>query len=344
MIGSSTLKALIPWSLTLEQVKNYRQPRIELASSWGLLENDRTITTVNPVQAFPGQAAAILPAFDPNTNGSRSVGDGSGNAVVYLRDSITSTATSGVGSFVVDPDSYYVGGCRIEHDLGSSTYRHAVGRPDFPSVGITGSDSAVLRLNNGLVRATFTYSNATVSQWVVEWWDGSQWDTSTEFAVVGFGQHGELALHSASILRNTAEQCTVRFRVLGASVTIEGLTQCDFTIHRGSRWVTVRPSGDYAPLTGWRIQFNTSVASTSITGGIRRTSNNGGGNRELLASAANATADTTNGRLTAPSSTAEIFGVGVELGGSGATGENTAAEQMGEWFAPLSEVARVVAN
>ena len=346
MIGSSSLNALVPWSITLEQVDDFRQPRLELAASYGLLDNARSITTYTSLQGFPGDSVVYLAAFDPDENGTRLVGDGSGNGVSWLSDTTTAAATSGVGAFVVPPANYYVGGCRVEHDLGSSTYRHAVGRPDFPSAGVTGSNSGVLRLQNGLVRATFTYSNATVSQWVVEWWDGSQWDASTEFAVVGFGNHGELALHSATILRNTAEMCSVRFRVLGASAGTEGLTQCDFTIRRGLRWVWVRPAGDLAPASGWRIQFNTSVASTSITGGIRRTSNNAGGNRELLASAANATADTTNGRLTASSSTTELFGVGCEVGGSGASAATraAAAEQMEEFFAAFSESARVVKN
>ncbi len=343
--GSTRGDGYLRWQVQLEQAGDFRQPRIELPAAYGLLTNGRSITSYTSIQAFPGDAVVVLAAFDPDQNGSRSVGDGSGNAVIYLGDATNAAATSGVGAFVCPPANYYVGGCRVEHDLGSSTWRHAVGRPSFPSVGVTGSDSGRLRLSNGLVRATLTYSNATVSTWSVEWWDGAQWDAATEFNVVGFGQHGELALHSASILANTAERCTLRFRALGANIGIEGLTHCDFTIRRGVRWLWVHPSGDYAPTGGWRIQFDASIPSTAITGGLHRTTNNAGGNRELLASASNASADLANGRLTAPTATtSELFGVGCEVGGSGAAGRNTAASQMEEFFAAFTETARVVAN
>jgi hypothetical protein len=145
------------------------------------------------------------------------------------------------------------------------------------------------------------------------------------------------------VLYNTAEMAAVRFRALGVA-TREGLTYVDFSTRRGQKWLTVRVEGDLAPTSGWRMQFATATASTSITGGIRRTSNNAAGNRELIASATNASADTTNGSLTTTSITQETFGVGCEVAGSSATGQNTAANQMEEWFAAISERAVVVAN
>jgi hypothetical protein len=340
-VGNATHQSYIPWTVTLEQVTNYRQPQVELATAFGVRTNGRSITAVDAVQAFPGPSAAIKSAVDADTNSSRSVGDGSGNAVVYLQDSGMSTSGYGVGSFVAEAADYYIGCCRVEHDLGSSTYRHAVGRPDFPPVDPP--SSAVMRIQNGLLRATFTYGNASVSAWQIEWWDGSQWDTATVFEVYGFGDHGELILHAPAVLYNTAEACAVRFRVVGSSLA-EGLTHVDFSVRRGSRWLTVYMEGDLAPTGGWQGRLASSTATTSITGGIRRTSNNGGGNRELIASASNATADNTNGRLTGPSQTSDTFGFGCEVAGSSAAGQNTAANQMEEWFAVVSERAVVVAN
>jgi hypothetical protein len=340
-VGNSTHYAYIPYTVTLEQVTNFRQPQVQLATAFGVRTNGRTITAVDAVQAFPFNAAAYQTGLDPDTQGTRSIGEGGGSTVAYLQDSGMSTSGSGVGAFVVPAASYYYGCCRVEHDIGSSTYRHAVGRPDFPSV--TSPSSGVLRLQNGLQRTTFTYGNSTVTAWQVEFWDGSQWDLPTIFELVGFGDHGELTLYSPSVLFNTAEMAAVRFRALGVA-TREGLTYVDFSTRRGQKWLTVRVEGDLAPTGGWRMQFATATATTALTGGIRRTSNNAAGNRELIASATNATADNTNGSLTTTSITQETFGIGCEVAGSSATGQNTAANQMEEWFAAVSERAVVVAN
>lgn len=340
-VGSTSANSHIPWEIQLEQIANFRQPQIELATAFGVRTNGRSITAVDAVQAYPGPSQAIKSALNADTSGSRSVGDGSGNAVVYLQDSGMSTSGYAVGGFVSEAADFYIGGCRIEHDIGSGTYRHCVGRPDFPP--IDPPSSSRLRLQNGLMRATFTYGNATVTDWGVEWWDGSQWDTSTTFQIQGFGDHGELSLLSPSVLYNTAEGCAVRFRVIGANLS-QGLTHVDFSTRRGSRWLTAFVRGDLSPTGGWRAMFDSSVATTTITGGLRRTSNNGGGNRELIASATNATNDNTNGRVTTTSISQETFGFGCEVAGSSATGQNTAANQMEEWFAAVAERAVVVAN
>lgn len=339
--GSTRANGWLRWQVQLEQVRNYRHPRIDLATAFGVRTNGRSITTVDGMQSYPGPAAAILAAIDADSNNSRPVADSASGAVVYLLDNGMTASGYGVGSFVVEPADYYIGGCRVEHDLGSSTYRQCVGLPDFPPVDAPSSQ--VLRLGNGMMRATFTYGNSTVSEWEIEWWDGSQWDAATVFELLGFGDQGELTLLAPAVLRNTAEAAAVRFRVIGASLS-QGLTEVDFSTRRGQRWLTAHVRGDLSPTGGWRAQFASSTASTTITGGLRRTSNNAGGNREIIVSATNATNDTTNGRVTTASIAQETFGFGCEVAGSSATGQNTAANQVEEWFAAVSERAVVVAN
>lgn len=341
MIGSATQDALVPWTVTLEEGAASRQPRVELYTVYSLMINNGGATTCDVVVAVPGPTVDVDPVFTADTSGSRSVAEGS--SVVYVADTSTTAAqTNGYSTFTVPPASYYHGSVKIEHDIGSSTFRHAMGRPDLPSAGPS-SESAVLRLGNGLVRLVLTYSNATVSDLSVQWWDGTQWDTATEFYVEGVTTHGELTYHSVEVLHNTAEYGAVRLRAIPASTAV-GATHVDVSLRRGSRWLSVIPTSTAAPSGGWRLGFTASTASTTLANGLRRTSNNAGGNREILFNRGSHTKDLTNGRLTDAALLTAPFGIGCEIAGSSATGQNTAANQLDEFLGVVTETAQIVGN
>jgi hypothetical protein len=341
MVGSTTLEAFVPWQVTLEQVLSYRQPKIEIITAWGLQLNAHSITSYDALVAVPGPTIDVDPPFTPDSNGSRSVAEGS--SIVYVADGgATAAVTVGRTDLVVPAASYYHGSVKVEHDLGSSTFRQVVGLVDFPSV--TSPASKVLRFGNGLVRLVLTYGNSSVSDFSVQWWDGSQWDTATEFYVEGVGTHNELTYNSVQVLRNTAEYGAIRL-IASASALGVGATHVDVGLRRGSRNLHVHVISTSTAASGWRLGFSTAAASTTLTGGLRRTSHNGGGNRELLATTLSHTKDLVNGRLTiaGPSYGAEWF-IGCEVAGSSATGQNTQANQFDEMFAAITETAQVVAN
>lgn len=326
---------LVPWTVELEMLKNFRRPRIDLVTGYGLMTNGHTVTVYDAVVGLPGPTVDGYPPFAPNLNASRPVSEGS--AVLVLGDtSATSSGVTGTGRLVLPPASYYHGSCRVEWDIGASVFRQATGRLDFPASG-------VLRLTNGLIRVAVTYGSAGASDLSVQWWDGSQWDTATEFYVEGVGTHAELVYYAASIIRNTAEQVTVKFSTVAASFSA-GMADVTFSIRRGSRWVSAYAESAVAPATGWRVGFATAAASTSLTGGLRRTSNNGGGNREILAGQYATTKDLTNGRLTTASINAALLGIGCEVAGSSATAQSTAANQVDEWYCAMAERAVMVAG
>lgn len=326
----------VPWTVTLAEVLNFRYPRIDMVTGYGLMPNGHSITAYDAVVAFPGTAVDAYGPFPaaPDVSTTRPVGDGS-SVVLLLDTGATSTGTSGTGKLVVAPGDYYHGGARIEWDIGSSVFRHAVGRVDFRPAG-------VLRLSNGLVRATVTYGNSSTSRLDVQWWDGSQWDTATEFYLEGVTTHGELVYNSARVVRNTAEQCSLKFSTIPASFS-SGPVDVTFSVRRGQRWVSAYCESVNAPSGGWRVGFSTSIAATSITGGVMRTLNNAGGNREILTGQYATTKDTGNGRVTTASLPAALLAIGCEVAGSAAVGQNTAANQIEEWFCSLNERAVVVA-
>lgn len=339
--GSTRDDGYLMWQVQLEEITSFRQPRIEMHTAYAVLINGDSVSSYDALIGVPGPVVDIDPIFTADTNGTRPVAEGS--SILWVADTGTSDLlTTGYSTFTCPAASYYHGGCRIEHDIGSSTFRQAVGRPDFPSAGSTGSDSQVTRIGNGLVRLVLTYSNATVSDFSVEWWDGSAW-VATEFYIEGVTSHDELTWHSVEVLRNTAEFCSLRIRAIPGSVAV-GATHVDVSVRRGIRWLTVIATSAVAPSGGWRVGFRASTACTVVNNAIHRTSNNGNGDREIIYSKSAATDDTTNGRSTIGAVKTGVFAFGLELGGTGASGQDTLANQLDEKNCALSETAQVVAN
>lgn len=324
------------WGLQLEAVLHHRRPRIDIPTGYGLLPNGHSITTFDAVVAIPGAAVDASSPFPSTGSTSRAVSDGS--AVVVLADTeVTTTGATGTGRLVIDAGDYYHGGCRVEHDIdGNGTWMQAVGRADFPAPG-------EIRITNGLVRATITYGTAGTSQLTVEWWDTSAWTTPVEFYLSGVGTHDELVYYAGTVIRNTAEQVSVKFSTVASSFSA-GMADVTFTVRRGSRWVSCYTESLNAPATGWELGFSTSTGCADITGGLRRLLADGEGHRQLIAGQYATTKDTSDGTVRTVSITAALFGIGCEIDGSSATGQNTAANQMQEWYGAVSERAVVVAG
>lgn len=335
MVGAG--KGFVPYQIGLAAITDVHLSRVEYPTVYGLRGNAHSVTSYDLMAAVPGPTQDYTAPFTVDSSTSRPVAEGSA-AVLVLDDGATAAGGTGVGRLIVAPASYYHAGCRVEYDVtGAGGFRQAVGRQSF-------APSGTLRVGNGLARAVITYGTAAASKLEVQWWDGSQWDTATEFYLEGVSVHGELVYYSATILRNTAESCTVRFNVLPDTLAT-GATTVDVTVRRGSRWVMLYVQS--VTEAQWRLGFSTSTACTSLTSGLRRTSNNAGGNREIIVGSDAATFDTTNGRVTSSLLIADprrtTFAVGVELGGSGATGQNAAAAQLDEFFGVIDERGIVVA-
>lgn len=333
--GTVRAAGYLEWAVQLEELTTWRLPRVEYPTDYGLRVNSHSITAFDMTVAVPGAMKMYSPPFTTDANTSRPVSDGS--SVVIIQDiGATTTGTSGIGKLVIPADDYYHGGCRVEFNTEGAIWRTAVGRISFPATGS-------LRISNGLVRATIVYGTAASSDLDIEWWDGTQWDTATDFYLEGVGTHGELVYYSAEILRNTPERVVVRFTTEMSSIS-DGVATVDFSLRRGLRWLHCLCESAVAPATGWRAGFGTSTPSTSITGGVRRTSDNAGGNREILTGPSATTVDTANGRVTTGSTTQALLGIGCEVGGSTAIGASTAANQIEEFYGFVAERGVVVAS
>jgi hypothetical protein len=89
---------------------------------------------------------------------------------------------------------------------------------------------------------------------------------------------------------------------------------------------------------------STAITPTGASGdvGIRATSNDADGNRFILYSPQTHTNDTTAGGVSVASTQIIKFAIGFEIGGSGATGADTAAELAHQYFGYVDERVRAV--
>jgi hypothetical protein len=148
-------------------------------------------------------------------------------------------------------------------------------------------------------------------------------------------------LRNVAVLRNSPEAVAIRCSYSTTAAT-PSVYNVDVTIRRGSRVATVIVSGSAgSSMFGARLDFGTNLASTAVTsvtaGAIRRTANDGAGNRPVLMCADANTQDLTNGRLTTSIIAVARFGIGCEIPGGTTTAPNRALDQAGSFFSPVAQ-------
>lgn len=326
---------------TLERLRDYAAPMFEVTVQSALRVNASAITApAHIVVVSFGQLAdsVYLPpsvtAF-PLTSSSAATTADSATAQFVRWMRTTFPAVNQYG-FSHTPANFYVGSARIELLYGS-TWVPVHGRT-IPAV-----EPGQWRITNGLVRFTLglTYNAAVVME---VWKAGSSAWQAVNFghfdsANQGVGYNASQIPTRLEILRNSPE--TVVVRLSGFSM------QETFTLDRGDRHVVyTRKRTDAANIvTTHGIKFNANTAATAITGGIRATSNDGNGNRGVLASAQAFTTDLVNGKINL--TTAQVAPVtmmfGIELNGSTAIAGDTAADLVGQFMGAKSWRQRVVA-
>ena len=321
----------VAWDLQATRVTNYQSPVCESRVVMTKVSNAHGLSsTIRHEIGLPYISSEVFPqaTYDPASFGTLNTGDG--GAVTYLCHYPVGSgnnpfeAANGVGAlqWTTSLSTWYSGSCRITVNGSTVIGRQAVDTPTS------------WQLSNGLVRIS---ASATAGRWDVQWYDGSQWDAAIKFLPFLDSIRVADGFFHVGILRNGPEACTIR---LGVSNTGGITCNADLTIRRGSRWVSVLFSGS-ATLSG--IKADSTTACTAVTGGIRATSNDAGGNRFILASPAAFTSDLVNGSVRLTSASARgLFGIGCEVGGSGAASPYTAAAQILRFFGPVHETVRVV--
>lgn len=327
--------------ITAERVGGYSNPYFEVTTQSIVRTNAFAFTTPSGVVATlldttiaEGDLRPSLTTLTPVTRKT------STGASIYCYVSAAPVALTQFRTFTL-PNSFYVGACRIEVLYGS-TWCQVVGRA-IPL-------NRVWRLSNDIVRLT-AQNGATPG--TIEIWDNvaSAWEATNishyelTLGNPGIGGSSTTTNPTVTVLRNSPEQCTVRVSGYLAIGSGQAGFDITYTVQRGAHFVEA--SWTYAPsLMRLGVQFSSVTACSSLTGGVRATSNDAAGNRVVfaMASGTNAIAvDLTNGRIRPLSSqTSASMMIGVELNGSSAITNNTADDLISQFFGLASWRQQVI--
>ena len=342
MLGATENGSARQYAVSLQRANQYRRPVIEHLLSGALRENDHSITSAN---SDPILATAGTPVRFQNGTGisqTRSCADGDplkigSDHINFYDDRV---------GVVYDIADYYNGACRIEWQIeannSGSDYKILTGTqfPDDPT-GVTGGLPSVnwprWRLSNGMVRlylkndVASVYTTGNVEHYAAAGWE----DTHLQFSLRD--NYGSAAATNfttpvtATILRNDPSVVVVR-------TYYSSYHYVDWMIRRGSRWV-------YVTAKSWTDEdwyvLSSTGSATAGTGFVRLTSNDGNGNRPMVACPNSFTSPAgVDVRLSTDDSVFS-FGLGCEVDGSSAGAPNDNATQGQEYYAAQTEIVRV---
>lgn len=335
-----------PYSVELERVSGTYNPLLERTHLAALRTNSHAIVLASVVEFFGVPSRSSAASVTNYTSESRTSADG----VTLFFYNVNPNIPVIVSSTALNPSelptadaAWYDSGCILESKWAdNATYRAVTGRqmPVRISNGVRpGHD---WRISNGFVRvmpAATTGAANSGCDISVEHYDGAQWDTGKRytFTLETVALASAKSFSQVTVLENNTACVVIRLAVEDN----DRAWLLDIRLRRGSRFIECRWS---LSSTGVVVVARDSAeAATALTGGIRATSNDGGGNRFVLASPQATTNDLVNGRITSSAGvTAYDFMIGSEVTGTSATGQATAQNQVYQYMCAQSETYRVV--
>lgn len=309
------------YSVDMERITGFASPALESVVRGALRVNGHSITAGTSI---PWHAVEDATAYYDAGVAVTTAGRGGENGTILLVSGGSNVLYDAVVRHSIDAANAYLHAATIE--VGSSL-APVVGRQ------IT-NEPANWRLSNGILRVTPV---GTTSKLDISAYDGTQWDTPQRFRlghyVAGISQFAEWT--SITVLRNTPELVVIRLTT--TNVPRDQQFTVDLALRRGARTVSVHYGARYGTFK-WAAQDDNLAASTALTGGIRRTSNDADGNRFVITTAGAATNTLASGLTYYTTGVVQgDAAIGLEVGGSSATGLETAQSLIYQWMAAQSE-------
>ena len=259
----------------------------------------------------------------------------------YVRGGKGTSAGNIYGTWAADPSIWYKGGCNVEWLYGGN-YRALTSR-QVPAAGTPTN----LRAGNGLIRMTVNQSAVagppTEAGLTFQLWGGSSWSAAKTFTIMPGGSVTYTAVTSATVTFLAPWMLRLRLTMIEAVGVNPGYpVTLDFILRRGAPFFEVV----FGEATGNKhgLKPSTNDPGTNITGGVRGTSNDGDGNRWVMAAGASyVTTTTTNGSLSDNVGIVQFpMMIGYEIAGSGAVSGNAAADLVKQYYAPYGESVAVI--
>ncbi len=331
-IPTSLAVGWFAFSLNLQRVRPHLNPQLESALVGAVRTNALSITTGTMWHAIPGDGLdwwRPVPSLSSSID-TRAAADGT---VRIFWFSGYSTANSWPASFFVPAESYYKQSAKIEvaTSAAPSTFRASVGR-QLPKL-------AHWRISNGLVSLG---DSGTVGSLDLSSFNGTSW--GAPLAIKLHDNTGPLAMSvqdNPTVLRNAPEAVTIRITALPIQGMQSGRINLDLTLRRGARLVEAQLTAD--SLSTYGVRATSAMASTSFTGGLRKTTNDTDGNQPIFVSPAATTKDTTNGILYSTGNTGSFsFAVGHIIAASSPAAFDNQSNLLAQYMFTTSERQRVV--
>ena len=317
------------YSIELEFLGNMGEVEFESQFSGGLIQNDHSVTSTTsqfyapPVDSFSHEHTSLPSTF------ARAGEDGT----IYLRTS--SSLKNANAKFLCDPANYYKNACEVFTDGIDDVNRIRCGM-ESPN-----NSPSSTKIQNGLVQMTFV-NNTAQSRFIVKSYDGTDYLSSTEFAVSRGASATEWqGWRSVQILKNDPEICTVRLGSYYEATTKDKRLTFDVSLRRGARHFSIVATQFSS--AQFNIRPTSTTAYTDSTSFSRATNNDAAGNRIVLGSPQNFDVDTSNGGINSTANTATLKAfLGYEFNGSSATGEDQAIKIRDQYLDNIFEVVRLV--
>lgn len=317
------------YSIELEFLGNMGEVEFESQLSGGLIQNDHSITSTTsqfyapPVNSYSHDHGSIPSTFE------RAGEDGS----TFIR--FSSSLKSYNAKYLCDPEDYYKNSCEVFTDDIGDVNRLRCGL-ESPN-----NSPSSTKIQNGLVQMTFV-NNTAQSRFIIKAYDGSDYLSSTQFAVSrGASANEWQGWRSIQILKNDPEICTIRLGSYYEATTKDKRLTLDVSLRRGARHFSIVAT-QYSSAQ-FNIRPTTTTAYTDNTSYGLATSNDSAGNKVILGSPQNFDVDTSNGGINSTANTATLKAfIGYEFNGSSATSEDQATKVRDQYLDNIFEVVRLV--
>lgn len=324
-----------PFTVAARRILSYRSPLFESTLTGALRTNSAGITASN-ARPWIGVLSA-----DESSNALTAIsppgGTGFGTDAPLLMEDGSYSRLGHTGSVLTEmydtrllitgqPSRWYQGAATLKV---GSPYRTVVGRQI--------EDSAYWQLSNGLIRVDSGVTPTSLAVWI-EAWDGvgSAWVSRTAFIpTYDTTTAADFDFTNAlTVLRNSPEEVIIRVRA--QRNTVSGTF--DIGLRRGARYVTCVYNAPELGEENYGMFRGAATLATSVTGGIHKTADDAAGNRWVLASSKAITKNLTNGGiyLTGAALTFDSM-IGIEFGGTTATGLNAAQDMIYQYHGAVSE-------
>lgn len=324
----ASMSGYYPFRLYADRVGSDGMVALESKLTVGLRANNHSITPGEPFWAIPQDAtpASYSEWFgsEPDSAIDRDVDDPVAT-VMSVGLEVPSTAKSVV--YGLEAAMFNGGAAKLETG------------PDLNNLSVVAGldcENTPLswRVSNGMIRCR-SIVEGNYGRVYIEHYDGTSWVSGKTWSLYTNTSTIVGEWNFISVIRNDPAAVTIR------TVSRQGdhtkPVYLDITLRRGSRFVEFRASVDRnAPATTWRIVPGT-TASSLITGGLRATSNDGDGNRQVHGTSKSFTYNLTTGMLQVASTTTFDYFIGSEIGGSGAQAGDQSADLVKQYMGFLTE-------